>query len=89
MAKLKKLVFLVLFALVLIIGVVLGLRNKAETELDLIFDIVGPYPVSALIIGAFFVGIFTGYVISKLSQVTKKLSRKPQASASKEVTAVG
>ena len=89
MAKLKKLIFLVLFILVLVAGVVLGLRNKAETELDLIFDTVGPYPVSALIIGAFFIGIFAGYVISKISQVTKKLSRKPQSSSSTDVVATG
>ena len=85
MGKIKKVFFLLLFLVVLVGGIVLGLRNKAEVELDLIFDSVGPYPVSALIIGAFFLGIFAGYILSKISQVAHKLSSKPENSHSREV----
>lgn len=85
MAKVKKLIYLIIFLVVLVGGVILGLRNKAEVELDLIYDVVGPYPVSALIIGAFFLGIFAGYILSKISQVAHKLTHKSEPSVSKEV----
>ena len=85
MAKIKKIIYLAIFLVVLVGGVVLGLRNKAEVELDLIYDVVGPYPVSALIIGAFFLGIFAGYILSKISQVAHKLSHRGERSSSKAV----
>ena len=85
MAKIKKLIYLAIFIVMLVGGVVLGLRNKAEVELDLIYDIVGPYPVSALIIGAFFLGIFAGYILGKISQVAHKLTHRPNTSTSKAV----
>jgi uncharacterized membrane protein YciS (DUF1049 family) len=85
MAKVKKLIYLLLFLVVLVGGIVLGLRNKAEVELDLIFNTVGPYPVSALIIGAFFLGIFAGFILSKISQVAHKLASRVEHSHSKDI----
>lgn len=85
MAKIKKFIYLAVFLVVLVGGVVLGLRNKAEVELDLIYDVVGPYPVSALIIGAFFLGIFAGYILSKISQVAHKLTHRAERPSSKAV----